>query len=393
MRAQLAQFAQYRALFESYQAEMWRWYSAAIFWKSQGPWPALRGAFYDWYMAPTGGYYGARAALVGTSEQGSPFVPRPTTSTGMASRLHAQMNLRTHTLSLVAGARSRSRSHRQTDVVNGSGQNEISKVCVAVRAFELGGSESGALRWWTAHAVQDWQPNTAVALPNSTIPWAGGSNNAGSVLLYRVETFAPWPAAVAENFRSGELEATCSASVVAAGARPMQALAQGSPAGVISRADYWLSDWMSNAAQDYSILGRWRDNTASHVSLTVGVVHCGSTADAEVSQCDDAECIGPNALLLTVSNRADVNDVKDIAFGVVAELHYAGHGTDGDSRVLPTFYSDGLFALLPQESARICVVPGPGIFLGGEGSQSMEIRVSGWNVRPLVVAAESLAAP
>ena len=202
-----------------------------------------------------------------------------------------------------------------------------------------------------------------------------------------------------------DLQAACSASVETAGPYAMQAAVQGSPSGVISRADYWLSDWTSGAAQDYSALGRWRDSTATHVSLTAGVVHCGrrrrssSTDEHEfpqqVSQCEAVDCTGQNALLLTVSNRVDANNgAKDIAFGVVAELHYAGRDDDdgSDSRVLPTFYSDGIFSLLPRESAQICVVPGPGSRLGGEGSQSMEIRVSGWNVHPLVVPAGSPAA-
>ena len=37
-------------------------YSAVIFWKSQSPWPALRGGFYDYYLETTGGFWGVRAA-------------------------------------------------------------------------------------------------------------------------------------------------------------------------------------------------------------------------------------------------------------------------------------------------------------------------------------------
>ncbi|GAB5353908.1 hypothetical protein AAMO2058_000074500 [Amorphochlora amoebiformis] len=61
-RAQLAQYQQYKLLYEGFTERMWSRYSAVIFWKSQSPWPAFRGAFYDWYLAQTGGYFGVKSA-------------------------------------------------------------------------------------------------------------------------------------------------------------------------------------------------------------------------------------------------------------------------------------------------------------------------------------------
>ena len=61
-RAQLVQFSQYRSLFEGYSLYQWRYYSAVVFWKSQSPWPTLRGALYDYYLDSTGGFWGVRAA-------------------------------------------------------------------------------------------------------------------------------------------------------------------------------------------------------------------------------------------------------------------------------------------------------------------------------------------
>lgn len=60
--AQIAQLFQYQALFEGFQAQAFRWYNAIIFWKSQSPWPAMRGAFYDHYLDTTGGFWGVRKA-------------------------------------------------------------------------------------------------------------------------------------------------------------------------------------------------------------------------------------------------------------------------------------------------------------------------------------------
>lgn len=79
------------ALFEGYVEHMFaapfktlkgmqHGYTAVIFWKSQSPWPALRGALYDSYLSTTGGFWGARAAL---------------------QPLHVQLNLHTMTLTVI----------------------------------------------------------------------------------------------------------------------------------------------------------------------------------------------------------------------------------------------------------------------------------------------------
>jgi len=61
-RAQLVQYVQYKSLFEGYSLHQWRYYAAVVFWKSQSPWPTLRGALYDYYLDYTAGFWGVRAA-------------------------------------------------------------------------------------------------------------------------------------------------------------------------------------------------------------------------------------------------------------------------------------------------------------------------------------------
>jgi mannosylglycoprotein endo-beta-mannosidase len=61
-RAQLANYAQYRAMFEGFTAGMWTSYAGFMLWKTQNPWPGLRGSLYDWYLDVNGGLYGVRAA-------------------------------------------------------------------------------------------------------------------------------------------------------------------------------------------------------------------------------------------------------------------------------------------------------------------------------------------
>ena len=60
--AQLANYVQYRALFEGFSAHMWEWYAGVFIWKSQNPWTGLRGQLYDWYLEQTGGLFGVRQA-------------------------------------------------------------------------------------------------------------------------------------------------------------------------------------------------------------------------------------------------------------------------------------------------------------------------------------------
>ena len=57
-KAQLVNYDQYRSLVEGHTSHMWDWYTGLLVWKSQNPWPALKGQFYDWYLDQNAGYYG-----------------------------------------------------------------------------------------------------------------------------------------------------------------------------------------------------------------------------------------------------------------------------------------------------------------------------------------------
>ncbi|HEY0156726.1 MAG TPA: glycoside hydrolase family 2 TIM barrel-domain containing protein [Thermoanaerobaculia bacterium] len=61
-RAQLANYLQYKALVEGYTMQMWTQATGFVIWKTQNPWPGLRGSLYDWYLDQNGGYYGVRQA-------------------------------------------------------------------------------------------------------------------------------------------------------------------------------------------------------------------------------------------------------------------------------------------------------------------------------------------
>ncbi|CAI6006474.1 unnamed protein product [Closterium sp. NIES-64] len=62
-KAQLANYLQYRSLFEAWSARMWERYTGVLLWKGQNPWGGLRGQLYDHLLAATGGLLGVRCAL------------------------------------------------------------------------------------------------------------------------------------------------------------------------------------------------------------------------------------------------------------------------------------------------------------------------------------------
>lgn len=61
--AQLASHAQYQNLFNGFISHAFDYTTAVVMWKSQSPWPSLRGFLYDWYLETTGTLRGVRAAL------------------------------------------------------------------------------------------------------------------------------------------------------------------------------------------------------------------------------------------------------------------------------------------------------------------------------------------
>jgi hypothetical protein len=61
--AHLAAHSQYQNLFNGCISHIFEYTSAVFMWKSQAPWPSLRGFLYDWYLETTGSLRGTRAAL------------------------------------------------------------------------------------------------------------------------------------------------------------------------------------------------------------------------------------------------------------------------------------------------------------------------------------------
>jgi len=336
-RAQLAQFTQFRSMFESFKLRKWIWYTAVLFWKSQSPWPSLRGGLYDWYLGVTGGYYGVRAALVGNSG---------------VERFHGQLNLADHTVAIVT-------SPQALDSIN---------ICTTVKAYLLAGCETGRRLLSRAFDKVSVTANSATNIPHSEIPWVGMAH--GDVVLYRVETF------------SVEDEKLISCKSFASTSDPTNSSVIGYERASI--AEYWLSDWtnFSSQPQNLSALGEWRENTALHVSLHVNAGWCNCSENQDL--CQRTGCSTSDIGVQLVNSIKESQTSKKtcganaIAFAVFAELHFSGKSTQKDSRVLPAVYSDGLFSILKNEERSICISPGPGSDIS---DKKLQVQISGWNVK------------
>jgi mannosylglycoprotein endo-beta-mannosidase len=79
-KAQLVNYVQYRALIEGWNSWMWTHYTGMLIWKTQNPWPGLRGQMYDHLLDQTGAFFGIRCA---------------------AEPIHVQLNLLTYSIEAI----------------------------------------------------------------------------------------------------------------------------------------------------------------------------------------------------------------------------------------------------------------------------------------------------
>ena len=148
--AAVAQEAQLRALFESYADRMWEPRSGVLYWKSSSPWPALRGALYDWYLSTGGGFWGARHAL---------------------ERLHVQLSRRP------------SETTAHLAVVN-RGRDAPGPFFLTAKAFDL---HTGALLTsQAAPFLPSIAAQSVVQISGSTLVWPAGAPS-DVALLWRIE--------------------------------------------------------------------------------------------------------------------------------------------------------------------------------------------------------------
>ena len=99
--AQLASYVQYKALFEGWASRMWDPLTGVLLWKVNNPWTGLRGQLWDYFLQPTGGYYGVKAAI--GSDLHAQYNPYRATievvNTGRKERNHVSVRVAVYSMS------------------------------------------------------------------------------------------------------------------------------------------------------------------------------------------------------------------------------------------------------------------------------------------------------
>ncbi|CAI5951400.1 unnamed protein product [Closterium sp. NIES-64] len=95
-KAQLANYLQYRSLFEAWSARMWERYTGVLLWKGQNPWGGAARAAVRHLLAATGGLLGVRCAL-------EPIHVQLDLHSGKVQPLHVQLDLHSGQVQMCGG--------------------------------------------------------------------------------------------------------------------------------------------------------------------------------------------------------------------------------------------------------------------------------------------------
>lgn len=359
MRAQIIQLQQYQALYEGFSLFQWRYYSAVLLWKSQSPWPALRGALYDYYLDYTGGYWGVRNALSMYSTEDICMGTSSSTvcvdSLGMISSagLHAMFNPTT----------------RQVSVINRHAVDSRNGVAVRVSCFDLYGKEL------SSHVVSiGLVPSNGVVTSDESITWPAGLDNK-TVVLFFLELVT--------------MNSSSSSSKDDVGAK------------VLLPNLYWLSSPSNGDRHDYSQLGKLQLQTPAQVTSTVKLAWTRSSNKQDSDQellklgLTGAHLVAAQEPIASARYSGGVK--SSVGFSVI-EISCSTNSpavafmmqltlltsdpSATDPRVLPTFFSLNYITLRPGESVYVVVASSTEY---SSGSQILEI--DGWNVPTFTLVA------
>lgn len=337
-RAQLAQVRQYQALYEGFSAAMWMWYGTVIMWKTQGPWPAFRGALYDSYLATSGSYWGVRA--------GTGMASRPSGNGATFGSIHVQLNQLNRTVVLV------NRGFVSSAALN-----------VTVVAFDIStGVRYDLGRNFSAGVIITSLAANSVLTLSQSVAWPTGATTPGQVLLFRFQIFDA--------------------------STPEQSL--------IDVNDYWLTNLAPYGAgiplqpQNYAALDTLR-TSGTWVPLSSST----SGQVVPVSRWMPGQGMVNSSDLIVRVNLTAPSNAGAVAFGCRLVLRYgsglahlrvlAGTGFV-DDRVLPAWQSSNYFSLVPGESRSVHIAVED--WEAGAGANLAVLEVDGWNVPDSVIAVD-----
>eukprot|EP00038_Savillea_parva_P009082 m.181113 g.181113 ORF g.181113 m.181113 type:complete len:1092 (+) comp15169_c0_seq1:273-3548(+) len=326
IQAQMAQFFQYQALFEGFRHHAFVYTSGVVFWKSQSPWPALRGAFYDLYLDTTGGYWGVRSAC--------------------RDALHLQLHQINRSLAVVS---------RRFEHVN--------NLMVRMAWYDLATgtsvgrpSERGPL---TAHA------NSVTQVAGGSVPWPTAHEGTTEVpTLTRKEEHKVYllRLALIDTTRHDDAEEA-----------------------IVSSNEYWLAPDVDGTPASSAAWSTFRtDVTGTIVNVSVTATGRAINADGDMrvtAQLRHVAVAGtPHPMALMV--RAKIVRRKDSIMAAPTRP------VDDDTRVLPVWWCDNYISLRPGEARTLTAefnVP-----MKREDNHNVRqglfnLEVDGFNVEPIAV--------
>jgi len=416
MAANMAQYQQYQALFEGFAGKAFIWYGAVIMWKSQSPWPALRGALYDSFLATTGGFWGTRRAtsngltftdqLALWQQDAAPgfkangTLPRPPASAffgepGPAAfqaidqsplewpreaparpNLHVQVSPKSLTCAVVNRGQ-----HEYPPQLSSSGPSTFT-VWATWRFLNGSAAADPTFRSVGGEAAGRFAPTTATACDGGAFVWpASGQTLLLEVALVQVSPAGGEGVVVSRN---GYWLSGTSANPDAVAGRANIGSAR--PAEAPSYADIGQLRSGPGGLQDVQVNGSYAlrdigDGTYQDVTVAVDVYHDSAT-----------DGISPRAALwVCVTLLNPVTAVANRSTGDFGEDDLEPR-SDQDARVLPTMWSDNcLPALLPGTGRRLMATAR--VLVTAQASLPLRVEVSAARRCQVDTASPSVSPP
>ncbi|KAG6588476.1 Mannosylglycoprotein endo-beta-mannosidase, partial [Cucurbita argyrosperma subsp. sororia] len=335
LKAQLANYIQYRALIEGWNCRMWKKYTGFLIWKTQNPWTGLRGQFYDHLLDQTAGFFGCRCA---------------------AEPIHVQLNLSTCCI----------------EVVNTT-SDELSGIAIEASVWDL----EGTCPYFKVFEKLSLPPKQTSSIVEMEYPKSKDSKPVYFLLLklYNISNYG----IISRNFywlhQSGgdykQLEPYRKSNI------PIQVTSQ----VIIKGSTYEVRVNVQNKSKNAE---------SSSLTYNNNFINRQGEGDSDSNSLENKEQTDKKRStgffhricrrIVTGSNSPRLVETNGNAVGVAFFLHFSVHsskaeGKEGeDTRILPVHYSDNYFSLVPGEAMpiKISFEAPPGV--------TPKITLHGWNL-------------
>ncbi|KAG2695537.1 hypothetical protein I3843_07G017500 [Carya illinoinensis] len=335
LKAQLANYIQYRALLEGWTSHMWSKFTGVLIWKTQNPWTGLRGQFYDHLLDQTAGFYGCRCA---------------------AEPVHVQLNLATYFI----------------EVVNTTSE-ELSNIAIEVSVWDL----DGTCPYYKVFEKLSAPPKKTLPIVEMKYPKSKHPKPVYFLLLklYHMSDYGIlsrnfyWlhlsggDYKLLEPYKSKKIPLKITSKVFIEGSTyEIEMHVQNTSKKADCRTLTYLNKFVA------------RQGNGDFDMASVEPIHSGADEKHEISFLQRIyRCLAKE------NNGLRVAEVNGTDVGVAFFLHFSVHAVKkdpkkgDDTRILPVHYSDNYFSLVPGEAMPIKItfeVP-PGV--------TPRVTLRGWN--------------